>query len=295
MKSHLTFDFGSLDSKEEGKELLEEALKIESLPSISFDSIQEFQSKYNEFTEKTPEVAKKLFNVHINGIGPGEILCYYLFTSITVGGKKSTIDLYNNGQPFAECKSGIYNLSRGVITNFKMAKDTCPSVAKLRNDLTTFNNNYKACVGDDLPGWKNDGDLAVTSIDKWKQINLNQMSQPPVYTDMRYNHATGDLEFLNHGTIIRATPDSLLSDIMSKRTCTYAQPTFQDIEVSWKQTVDENYINNKQFCIFDPKMKMVHAGFINKNDIVLMNTARSQPIVGIKCEIPSRKKVPNAK
>ena len=39
-------------------------------------------------------------------LGPGEMLAWFIFDNITLGGKNSSVDLLVDGMPFAEMKAG---------------------------------------------------------------------------------------------------------------------------------------------------------------------------------------------
>jgi len=80
------------------------------------------------FTAAYPALARKLFDMHGNvpglgsGIGRGEVLIYFLYDEVTLGGTTSSIDIHVNGVPYFEVKAA-WDRGNGIWADFWLGTD----------------------------------------------------------------------------------------------------------------------------------------------------------------------------
>lgn len=80
------------------------------------------------FIAAHPTFARRLFDVHGRvadlgcGIGRGEVLIYFLYDEVTLGGTTSSIDIHLSGVPFFEVKAA-WNRGNGIWADFRLGTD----------------------------------------------------------------------------------------------------------------------------------------------------------------------------
>jgi hypothetical protein len=78
--------------------------------------------------------SRKLFDLHGNvpqlgsRLGRGEVLVYFLFDDVTLGGSSSNVDVFKNGEPYLEIKCATKLEDRWA--NFFMGMDEVPASLK---------------------------------------------------------------------------------------------------------------------------------------------------------------------
>lgn len=129
-----------------------------------------FLRKYNAFVEAFPEEAHAIDAQRPDGVGPGETLASFIFDNITVGGKSSSIDLFLDGQPWAEVKAG--EAGGGGIQDFKLDTENAQSTKSLLKNLGDFNAEFRRLTGEDLPNWKGAGEAGTGALRDWRKLDL---------------------------------------------------------------------------------------------------------------------------
>jgi hypothetical protein len=129
-----------------------------------------FKTKYNAFVMAFPDEAKKIDSYRPDGVGPGELIAYFVFNDISIGGGQSNIDLFKNGEPFAEVKAG--DPAHGGIQDFKLDTEHSKSSKRLLKSLDDFNTEYKKLTDEDLPGWNGASEANATALRHWRKVNL---------------------------------------------------------------------------------------------------------------------------
>jgi hypothetical protein len=61
-------------------------------------STRNFKSAYNSFVEAFPAEARAIDAQRGEGVGPGELIAYFVFNNISIGGGSSSIDLFLDGE-----------------------------------------------------------------------------------------------------------------------------------------------------------------------------------------------------
>lgn len=80
------------------------------------------------FIAAHPSFARKLFKVHGYvpelgyGIGKGEVLVYFLYDNVKLGGTSSSIDVHVSGIPYLEIKAAR-KAGNGIWTDFRLGTD----------------------------------------------------------------------------------------------------------------------------------------------------------------------------
>jgi len=96
-----------------------------------------FQSRYNNFVLSHPREATVISNLRPTGVGPGEMVAWFLFDNVLVGGANASCDLSIEGKDFAELKAGAYCKKHHCLQDFKLSKDQDPSVKYIVDALTS--------------------------------------------------------------------------------------------------------------------------------------------------------------
>lgn len=127
-------DIGSLEYKEEIRTLFNEDMFTKLLnPEKYYISSREFkqadgskqrknvvQKAIEKLRAKTQNSFKYLYNYNIKGVGPGEVMFYYLTDDLFCGGGSSDVDLnFQGGKANSyELKSSLIRKSDGTIAGF---------------------------------------------------------------------------------------------------------------------------------------------------------------------------------
>lgn len=172
----LNFDPSRIEAKREGRDILASIAGIPPQEAAKFftqATHQNFRSSFNAFTSKYPDISKRISDARPDGVGPGEMIAWFIFDNLTLGGKSSPIDLMVDGKPFAEMKGGVHTKKSNTLDNFKITKDSDPSVSLILNDLMKFNTTHRFIFNEDLPGWDGITSIKVSSLALWENVNLS--------------------------------------------------------------------------------------------------------------------------
>lgn len=150
-----------LRDKEYGRQSL---LKVAGLShdQVSFTpDVTDFQARYNEFVRAFPAESKRISNARPDGIGPGEMVCFFLFDSITLGGRNAACDLRIDGVDFAEMKAGVFSRPTNSIYDFKLSRDQAPSAQFAAKYLNKKTEDPSVVISHDGFVWTIDGQPIV--------------------------------------------------------------------------------------------------------------------------------------
>ena len=247
-----------------------------------------FLANYNSFVSKYPAEAKVISGLRPDGVGPGELIAWFVFDNIQLGGKNSSIDLVIDDVGFAEVKGGAYEVSTHALCGFKITKDSDPAVNLLARDLDEFNATYCKITGSPLTGW-NPGNILTTTLRSWEKIDLKKAAKQyagPIRGSIRLTvHANGDVYQDGNDTTLGNWQDKsfqeqlrkfMLSDI--KIAVNNHTSTLQRVIGRWKQQAYTDYLKGKRFALVNTaSLKMEYLGELTVEMIGLYRIARNQP------------------
>jgi len=267
-------------------------------PYFKKADVQSFQANYNSFVIKHPVEAKQISALRPDGVGPGELVAWFLFDNIQLGGKNSSIDLLVDGADFAEMKGGRYDTKYHALCDFKITKDSDPAVDLLRTDLGEFNDTYYKITGSNLPGW-DPGNILTTTLRIWDTINLKKEAKlyaGPARHRIQFE-ADVNGNFYQVGSkkpIANWKGDSVNQEIARimtsdiEVTVNNHTSTLKKIVGRWRQLAFKNYLAGKRFALVNTStMKMEHFGTLTVDMIDLLRIARNQP--SAKIYLPKEK------
>jgi len=247
-----------------------------------------FKVSYNKFVSNFPAEAKAMSALRPDGVGPGELVAWFVFDNLQLGGKNSSIDLVIDGVDFAEMKGGAYDTANHAIKGFKITKDSDPAVDLLRRDLDEFNATYRKITGTDLTGWE-PGNIRTTSLKAWEEIDLNKESKRyagPIRGAIKLN-------VLANGDVFQEGETEILGNWQRKGFQTELKKfMLSDIEIAvnsnistlnrvigrWRQMAYTNYLKGKRFALVNTaSLKMEYFGELTVEMIGLLRIGRNQP------------------
>lgn len=286
----LAFDPSRIEAKREGRVILANVAGIpleEAAPFFSAATHQNFRSSFNAFTKRFPEAAKKISDHRPEGIGPGEMIAWFIFDNITLGGKNSAIDLLIDGEPFTEMKGGQYNKSKNALEGFKITKDGDLSVDLILSMFETFNSLYKGFTSHDLPGWNHPGDVRASVLDMWSSINLDVM-QRTLGARMPCQLVVKPDGTVMHGqTQVAHTSDHDLGKrieaVLNRPKPELFPSGTSDIQVCWINQAMVDYIRGKRFALMNAKtFEILFHDYVDPKQVSLHRMHRNQPWASIK-------------
>lgn len=276
--------------KKIGREELADAV---CLPILGFNPLFKqaepgtFLDNYNKFVFKYPAEAKAISNMRPDGVGPGELVAWFIFDNIQLGGKNSSIDLVIDDVGFAEMKGGDYDLANHALRGFKITKDSDPAVNLLCRDLEEFNLTYSKITGSSLTGWT-PGNILTSTLKSWEKIDLYKEAKRyagPIRGSIKLIvHANGDVQQDGETTILGNWQNKdfreqlrkfMLSDI--KIAVNSHTSTLNRVIGRWKHQVYTDYLKDKRFALVNTAtMKMEYFGELTVEMIGLYRIARNQ-------------------
>jgi hypothetical protein len=287
----VSFNPQFLEVKEQGR--IEQAriagLSLEAAaPYFSVATHKNFQKNFNAFVTAFPQEAKIISDDRPDGVGPGEMIAYFLFDNIHLGGKNSHTDLWMNGKEFVEVKGGDYTKKTNTLDNFKISKDGDPAVTQLMAEVKDFNETYKKITGKPLNKW-NAGAAGVTTIEEWSHLDLKKLAQQfkgvsrapiPVFLDPATQ------------TILTETAETLISLHDKQGLKKVLEFTLAEHEISvdnkastlkkiidrWRKNAFENYLVGKNVALINTRsLQMMFFGHVTEEMIGLYCIHRNQP------------------
>lgn len=287
--------------KSSGREELAAAvgLSLRSLKSYFKKATHStFLSHYNRFVSAYPTEAKAISDLRPDGVGPGELVAWFVFDNIQLGGRNSAIDLIVDGKGFAEMKGGTADVGNHALVGFKITKDADPAVDLLRKDLEEFNNTYRRITGSDLAEWT-PGKVKTSTLRGWSQIDLKKSAKlyaGPVRTDQPAMFKING-ELWAGDTRLGLWGDPRVNEFIAKFmqsdvqiTVNNSTSTLQKIIKRWRQQAFLDYLQGKTFALVNGQtMQMVYFGELTVDMIGLYCIGRNQPYARIY--LPKEKKI----
>jgi len=132
------------------------------------------------FTAAYPMFARRLFNVHGvvpglgSGIGRGEVLLYFLYDEVTLGGTISSIDIHLSGVPFIEVKAA-WNRGNGIWADFRLGTDEFTASNRLLNQVVECMLRQEAKGNLIVPG--HFGNIPKSLLDKVRKLSPKTMKR----------------------------------------------------------------------------------------------------------------------
>lgn len=279
LSENITFDTSSIDpaAKAEGRKSIErvagftdeQVSKMHAyFKKATADNIK---SHFNAFVATFPKEAKLISLNKGPQVGPGEMVFYYVFDNIGVGGNQN-IDLFLNGKPHAEVK--------GQLDDIEVSPGGSKAVNDLLKDLEAFNDAYKDENGEDLPEWKGAGDVKATTLRKWKDISV---AGGGIRLTMKSDGdvtKTGDTDVILNVKKDKSTAPlkKVLDDTDETETTSDTPSSIADIEEKWAEAVANSYFKDKLVYLLDKKtLKIVYAGNVTSDILSLKRTSRGRP------------------
>lgn len=268
--------------------------RIAEIPPATFERMKPYIGKkakspdqvmkdFNAFCDAFPKEAKAISSNKGPQVGPGEMVFYYIFDNIGVGGNQS-IDLFLDGKPFAEVKAGDVMTRKGkrCVEKFELSPGSHPAVRKIIKAFKDFNEAYKEeNDGDDLPGWKSEDHVNIDPLFKWR--------------DLEVSGAGGvDLTLKSSGDILKKGETDPVLNVNKAKTVAPLKklldepvevPDINDAIEEWAQDIGDTYVKGKLFFLLDNnKMRCVYAGNITADNLDLMAIWRGRPIARVYLE-----------
>lgn len=295
-EANINFDTidSSFDAKRAGRLQI---LKAADLPTTMYAEMEAYfvkatdgnmMKKYNAFVEAYPEEAKAINSIKPDGVGPGELVIYFVFNNIGIGGKNAPIDVYMDGKPYAEAKGG-QKLGADAINNFKVTKDGDPAVTQLMDDLTDFNDKYEEITGEQLDGWRSAGSITINSLKDWRNIDLKSLAGETKGGSKK----SIDLVLKKDGDLLRKGEDDPILNVNKDKSIAPVKKliggdstvavddkvsTIDKIVKRWVDQAFEDYLGGKKFILVESaSLRMRFFGTLSKDQLDLNYTNRNQP------------------
>lgn len=210
----------------------------------------------NYFVDSFPLESKRLLDLSVNGLGPGEILLYFLCENLTLSGFKSQIDCMVNGKPFAEVKAALASGVPGVYYDFRFGVDASEPNHEFLFDVRNFVNHT------DNPAML-DNELEITrkKIAELRDISIDvdEFTLPLKIKNGKI--FVGDKMICSRADINFSSEIQKALDKMSSKTPNY----FKEIEDKYFSTVIASPIGTHDFLFFDRKTaRCIYFGKVNK-------------------------------
>jgi hypothetical protein len=252
-----------------------------------------FMADYNAFVKRFPIEAQRISANRPAQVGPGELVFSFVFNNIDIGINKK-IDLYLDGEEFAEVKAGT---GKGpCVKDFEISQGSDPAVAELIQFIDDFNASYQDTHGAPLPGYTKSGEVPTRTLETWKVLDTS-MSQvgKPIHLSLRCN---GDLVRLGDSTpIVNVTKDDSLAPI--KHLLTEGEGNRISLAGAidrWADSVAQNYMGDKRFVLINSgNLEAKYFGKIDRSMIRLHRITRARPKAGVYLEPKSKDEVRTAK
>lgn len=303
-----TINFKTEDSspaaKKAGRQSIAKAAAIkpdvfsQMAPYFKKATTANIQRAYNDFVGAFPAAAEAINALKPDGVGPGEMVLYFVFDNVGIGGKNAPIDIYLDGKEFAEAKMGKRRGTDGLC-NFKITRDSDKSVTMVMKDLEDFNDAYSSITGEDLEGWRGPNELSVKTIGALRDIDLKVLA-----ADSKGGSKKAiNLILKKDGDLLRKGSDEPIVNINKTKSIAPIKSlingdadvtvdskidTFTKIEKRWVDQAFIDYIDGKKFALFDDKLRMRFFGALTKDMVGLYMTHRNQPFAEVYLEPKSK-------
>lgn len=224
-------------------------------------STSNIKDKINFFVESFPLESKKLLNVSPSGLGPGEILLYFLCDDLVLSGFKSQIDASINGKPFAEVKAVRPSNKPDWYYDFRFGVDASEANHQFLSDVNNFVNhtNNPALLESEL-------EITRTKISELRKISLNvdefslnlRIINGEIYVGAKRICKRSDIDFA-----------SKIQDVLDKASIKTPN-VFNEIEDRYFESVINSPIGNHDFIFFDRNSaKCIYYGKIKQDMLAI--------------------------
>jgi hypothetical protein len=290
IEAEVNFDTSDIspEAKKAGRATI---AKIAEFPPATVQKMQAFIGKkatspdqmmkvFNAFVDAFPKEARIISTNRNQQVGPGELVFYYVFDNIGVGGNQN-IDLFLNGKPFAEVKAGDVMTRRGekCVEKFELSPGNHPAVRKILKAFKDFNEAYKdENDGDDLPGWESEDHVNISPLFKWRDLSLS-------------GSGGMDLTLKTSGDLLKKGEDDPVLNVNKAKSVAPLKKLLDepaeaadinDAIDDWAETIGDTYVKDKLFFLLDnSKMRCVYAGNITSDNLDLMAIWRGRPIARV--------------
>lgn len=172
MKTFNSTEFASVENKADVRTKIINALGLEhwEVEGFYFNPLEapNVPDKINYFVESFPIESKRLLNLSVSGLGPGEILLYFLCDNLTLSGYKSQIDASVDGSEFAEVKAVLPSNKPNWYYDFRFGVQASEPNHQLLLDVRNFVNhtNNPALLANEL-------EVTRTKISELRKIELD--------------------------------------------------------------------------------------------------------------------------
>lgn len=159
-----------LSKRELKAKLRGDASDVATYPKLVDD---ELVTALTNFIAAHPSLSKKLFNhngevPHLGrGIGKGEVLVYYVFDDVTLGGTSSSIDVHVSGIPYLEVKCAKRRASH-VWADFRLGADEWMASHHLLERIVSI--ILKLDAKGKLTAPENFGNIPKSMLDRVKEL-----------------------------------------------------------------------------------------------------------------------------
>ena len=259
MKTFISTEFTSVENKADVRIKIIKALGLADWEVQGFFfnplDVPNLPAKINYFVESFPLESKKLLDLSINGLGPGEILLYFLCDNLSLSGFKSHIDASVNGVPFAEVKA-VLSAGPGRYCDFRFGVDASEPNHQFLFDVRNFVNH----AGNPAM-LENELEITRTKISELRQISIDtdefylnlKVLDGEIYAGPKRICKRSDIDFACK------IQDAL--DNASNKTPNF----FSEIEDRYFSQILDSQIGKQNFLLFDRKTaKCIYFGKISK-------------------------------
>lgn len=233
-------------------------LELWEVENFFFDplKVNNVQGKINLFADSFPSESKTLLNWITSGLGPGEILLYFLCDTICLSGFKSQIDASINGKAYAEIKA-LMPANTNVYYDFRFGVDASEPGRQFLVDTVNFVNHTKNPL-------LLDNELEITRS-KIAELRGISTAFDEYSLNLKVNNGeifVGDKKICNRSDINFASEIQKALDNLSTKTPNF----FSEIENTYFSRLLSSNIGKTDFLLFDKKLaKCIFFGKLTRN------------------------------
>ena len=265
MKTFNSTDFASVENKADVRTKIINALGLEywEVEGFFFDplNVPNIITKINYFVESFPTESKKLLNMSISGLGPGEILLYFLCENLTLSGYKSQIDASINGAQFAEVKAVLSSNKPNWYYDFRFGVQASEPNHQFLLDVKNFVNhtNNPALLENEL-------EITRTKVTELRKISLSVDEYSLAIKVINGEVYAGNTRLCKRSDIDFAKKIQEAFDTVSFKTPNF----FSEIEDRYFNSVMASPIGSHDFIFFDRNSaKCVYFGKLKRDMLAI--------------------------
>lgn len=293
-KNDAKFSFADIspEAKQNGRMRLNSVVGISAttykkmMPYLGPASATDFAQKYDAFVSAFPTEAKAISDFRGGQTGPGEMVCYYVFNNVGVGGNLP-MDIFVDGREFAEMKGVSVTKKDDNIGDVELGAGGNSAATKFIKELEEFNETYSDITGEDLPDWPGpNGEVNTSVLKKWLEIDLKKEMEKnfgggkkPIKLSLERD---GDLKRQKDDDVILNVNKSknlvALKDLINSKVQVKDDLQFVDQAIKrWAEGIAGLYLKNKTFFLVDlDTLKSVHFGKLKKENLTIQRVTRGR-------------------